>query len=343
MKKTKVVVISAALLLLLITGVIFTCVIIAHNKEEQRINTIISNISNLSASFDEADTTNDKITIYNKLNSEYGAYISEKDYSETVKDEYEKSLAKTKKSIISDYESIIEANSISDLEKTSDESVQKSLENLLDFKKSIKSNTDAIKEIDDFNSEIDLIISDMRKHFTSNYDDTINKNTIENVEKISDKSKFEKAIKNLDELKDSLNKNADIIIDDETVLKEYNKVIDDLIDSYENRIEEIKKAEEEAKKQEEAQNNYSYDNSYNDYNSDNSYSGGSNSSSSSSSSNNNSSSSSNSTGNSNGYLPNHGGLLRWYRDDETGITSYFYNDGYAITSEGYEFNWKDLL
>ena len=192
---------------------------------------------------------------------------------------------------------------------------------------------------------------------------------MKNVNKIDDKSKLEKVVENLNNFKKSLNKEANTTLADEEKLKSYNKTINDLISDYNDRIGDIKKAEEEAKKkaEEEAkakeeaeatenQNNL-YDNSYDsgssnntNYNSnDNNYSGGSSSGGSGNSNGNSSGSSGNSNNNSSngGYVgnhagcvgPDHGGLHHWNKNNESGITPYFYNDGYAVTSEGYEFNW----
>lgn len=325
MKKLIIALVSLILITLLITGIVFICINIAHNNEkEQKINAMITEISNTAASFDEAEVTNDKIAIYNELYLEYQNYISDKNsnnYFEEVENEYEKNLVKIKESIINDYVSIIEANSINDFEKATDKDVKKSLENLVNFNSSINANVDSIEEINTYKTEIDTMISDMRKYFTSSYDDTISKNTIKNIEKITDKSKLEKTVKNLNELKDSFNINADITIGDEEVLNGYIKTIDELIESYENRIDEIKKAEEEAKKQEENQN--SYDN--------NSYSNNSNGSSNSNSSNNSSNNNSSTNLSDEDY--------RWWSyTDEYGNTTYHDNRGNHWTEDGGYYN-----
>lgn len=316
-------------------------------KEEQRANEIIATINSSVASFDEIETTNDKIVMYNDLNDDYNKYIKNDDCNEKVKKEYEKNLAEIQESIISDYKSIIEANSIDDLENTEDKDIKKALENLLSFNSSIKVNTDSIEEINTYTTEIDTMIADMRKYFADSYDTTISKNTIKNVEKVDDKEKLEKAIENLKKLKKSLNNDSNITIENDETLDNYTKTIDKLIKSYENRIDEIKKAEEEQKEVENNSLNYNtsdnYDDSYNnDYSNSSNYSDSGSSSNNDSYSSNSNSSSDDSNSNNNSSNEWHGGLHHTYTNTITGITSYFYNDGYCYNDSGAEGNWKDL-
>lgn len=332
--------------IIIIVGVIaaiFGVIYYNNYKEEQKANEIIATINSSVASFDEIETTNDKIVMYNDLNDDYNKYIKNDDCNEKVKNEYEKNLAEIKESIINDYKSIIEANSIDDLENTEDKDIKKAIENLLSFNSNIKANTDSIEEISTYKTEIDTMISDMRKFFVDSYDATINKNTIKNVEKVDDKEKLEKAIENLKNLKKSLNNDSDITIEDDETLGNYIKTIDKSIKSYENKIDEIKKAEEEAKKKAEEEKKSESDNS-NSNSSNNSNSNTSNNSNSSNNSNNSNSNNTSSNNNSslndntnNNYSTNSSNEdYRWWSyTDEDGTTYRDNQDNFWTDDGGY--------
>ena len=87
----------------------------------------------------------------------------------------------------------------------------------------------------------------MKEYFVSYYDETLNKNTLKEIENISDTDKINKSKENLNKLIELINTQKDVILNDESYEK-YSKTINETIKSYEDRINELKKAEEEAAK-----------------------------------------------------------------------------------------------
>lgn len=171
-------------------------------------------------------------------------------------------------------------------------------------------------------------LAKMKKYFTDEYNQTIEDNTLEDIDKIDDKDKINKCKDNLDSLLVTITNEKDIVCSDDE-FNSFKEDITELVDTYETRIEKIeadekaaqeaaekakaaeekKKAEEEATKTEEStssnSSNNSTDNSsnysYNDNNNSNSSSNNSSSSSNNSNDNssNNYSSSDSSSNNSN--------------------------------------------
>ncbi|MFQ9247085.1 MAG: hypothetical protein ACLR3R_06640 [Clostridium paraputrificum] len=86
----------------------------------------------------------------------------------------------------------------------------------------------------------------MKEYFVSYYDETLNNNTLKDIENISDMDKIDKSKENLNKLVELINKQKDIILDEESYSK-YEETINNKIKSYDGRIDSLKKkAEEEA-------------------------------------------------------------------------------------------------
>lgn len=203
-------------------------------------------------------------------------------------------------------------------------------------------------------------LAKMKKYFTDEYNQTIEDNTLEDIDKIDDKDKINKCKDNLDSLLVTITNEKDIVCSDDE-FNSFKEDITELVDTYETRIEKIeadekaaqeaaekakaekeaaekKKSEEETSKSEEnitSNSSNSTDNSSNysyNYNNDsNSYSNDSSSSSNNSNDNssNNSSSSDSSLNNSNdssyrwwGWTNEDGNTM--YKDSNN---NYYDNDG----------------
>lgn len=94
----------------------------------------------------------------------------------------------------------------------------------------------------------------MKKYFVNEYQTEITKNTLEEIENIQDKAKFEESVKALNEISEMIKSETGIVLKKDEA-KKYQEDIDALIKTYNKRVEEIKeaekKAEEEKKKAEE--------------------------------------------------------------------------------------------
>lgn len=125
------------------------------------------------------------------------------------------------------------------------------LEEHTDYEKS----KDMIEEIDE---KYSLVISNMQNKLKEEYDKILVDNTLKDIDKIDDKSQLENAKKSLNDLL-SLIKAEENIVSIKSEVEKYDKDINSLIKSYDERLNEIdeaerKAAEEETKKQQ--QNNY---------------------------------------------------------------------------------------
>ncbi|MBS5116180.1 MAG: hypothetical protein KHY88_10930 [Erysipelotrichaceae bacterium] len=125
------------------------------------------------------------------------------------------------------------------------------LEEHTDYEKS----KDMIEEIDE---KYHSIISNTQNKLKEEYDKILIENTLKDIDKIDDKSQLENSKKSLNDLL-SLIKTEENIVSTKSEVEKYDKDINSLIKSYDERLNEIeeaerKAAEEEAKKQQ--QNNY---------------------------------------------------------------------------------------
>lgn len=168
-------------------------------------------------------------------------------------------------------------------------------------------------------------IKSMKDYFVKGYDETISNNTLEEVEKITDKGQLSTAKGNLENLLATI-KSEEAIVLDKKDIKTYEEKINSLIDSYNKRIEAIEKEEaekaaEEARKAEEQATAKKKNSSKNN---------------SSSSSNKNSSSSSNK-----GSKNWKDGLIYHCWFDENGVlSSEWYED--PITGQRYDMNGNKI-
>lgn len=128
---------------------------------------------------------------------------------------------------------------------------------------------DMIEEIDE---KYHSIISNMQNKLKEEYDKILLENTLKDVDEIDDKNKLENAKKSLNDVL-LLIKSEENIVSTKSEVEKYDKEINYLIKSYDERLNEIneaerKVAEEEIKKQQ--QNNYvgGSVNSSSNYNSD---------------------------------------------------------------------------
>lgn len=117
--------------------------------------------------------------------------------------------------------------------------------------KEYKNSKNCLKEVsNDYDSKIKI----MKKYFVNEYQTEITKNTLEEIENIQDKAKFEESVKALNEISEMIKSETGIVLKKDEA-KKYQEDIDALIKTYNKGVEEIKeaekKAEEEKKKAEE--------------------------------------------------------------------------------------------
>lgn len=336
-----IVIISVVAVLIIGTATAFGIVAYGNYQTQQRVEAMVTEVADEYALFENSGDREEKLSLLEEMISEYESYVSDtasEEYFEEVKAEYEKNISLMREYFISEYDSAINENAVATLDEAERDDIKTSITSLTDLNGQISAEAAVTLNDDDklnsYSDEISGLIKTMREHFASQYDGVIKENTFENVEEIEDKEKLSNAIANLNELKTLINEEADVTVDNEEVLNKYNETADNLIESYENRISAIEKAEEEARQREEEERNNSSNNSSNN-NSNNS------SNNESSSNNNSENSSSNNGGNSSGgHDPNHGGLHHWVADEYS--TSYFYNDGCAMDTNGNYWNWHEI-
>lgn len=119
--------------------------------------------------------------------------------------------------------------------------------------KEYKNSKNCLKEVsNDYDSKIKI----MKKYFVNEYQTEITKNTLEEIENIEDKTKFEEAVKSLNKVSEMIKSETGVVLEKDEA-KKYQEKIDALVETYNKRVEEIKevekKAEEEKKKAEEAE------------------------------------------------------------------------------------------
>lgn len=170
-----------------------------------------------------------------------------------------------------------------------------------DIVKECKEYKNSENYFEEVNKDYDSKIKIMKNYFVNGYKTEIAKNTLEEIENIQDKTKFEEAVKALNEISKTIKSETEIVLEKDEA-KKYKEDIDALIKTYNKRVEEIKEAEkkaEEEKKKAEEERKAQETTAVNNNNSSSSYSGSySNSySGNSSSSQPSNSSSSNSGGN----------------------------------------------
>ncbi len=212
-------------------------------------------------------------------------------------------------------------------------------------------NDECFEEVQDkYEYYIDL----METYFKEEYDKSIENYTLEKLDKIDDKDKISNYKKKLESLYTTI-KNEENIVCSNKEVKSYKEKIDKLIDSYDERIKEIKEAEEAAAKAkaekeaeekrkaaeeaaakaaEESVNDQTSDYNYSDsnnYDSSTSYSNNNNSSSSSNSSSTNNDSNSSASNNNNN---NNDTYEVWSYTNEDGYTTYSDNNGKVWDDNG---------
>lgn len=342
-----IVIISVVAVLIIGTATAFGIVAYGNYQTQQRVEAMVTEVADEYALFENSGDREEKLSLLEEMISEYESYVSDtasEEYFEEVKAEYEKNISLMREYFISEYDSAINEIAVATLDEAERDDIKTSITSLTALNGQISAEAavtlnDDIK-LNSYSDEISGLIKTMREHFASQYDGVIKENTFENVEEIEDKEKLSNAITNLNELKTLINEEADVTVDNEEVLNKYNEMVDNLIESYENRISAIEKAEEEARQREEEERNNSYNSSSNNSNNSSGDSSSNNSSSNSNSSSNGSNNST-STNSSVGINPNnpncvgegHGGLHHSYTSiDENGNptgTRYAYNDGCA--------------
>lgn len=348
-KKINIKLVIIAIISVLILGGATTFGLVAYSnfQTQQKIDTAVGKVADKYASFEISETEEEKFSILEDMISEYESFVSDTDsenYFEEVKAEYEKSIALMRKYFTDGYDLAIDQNTIATLDEAERDDIKASITNLMALNEQISKGANVTiadeKSLSSYNNEISKLVNEMRQHFANEYDKTIDENTLGEIEKITDKEKLNVAIKNLDELNKLIENESDITLADDKKADEYKTTTNNLVESYEDRIEAIEIAEAQAKKQEEEKE----EDNNNESSTSNSNNSSNNSSSNNSSSNNSSSNNSSSNSNDNssgGHDPNHGGLKET-RVFDNGIIIYYYNDGCAIQSNGNNFNWKDI-
>lgn len=104
----------------------------------------------------------------------------------------------------------------------------------------------------------------MKDYFVSYYDETLKNNTLDDIKNITDKNKINNLKDNLNKLMELINKEKDLILTEESY-NNYNDTVNNLIKSYDDRVNKLvkaekeaevkRRAEEESKKQQQANNN----------------------------------------------------------------------------------------
>lgn len=104
--------------------------------------------------------------------------------------------------------------------------------------------------------EYDNKINEMRNYFITEYKTIIDENNINNISEIEDKDQINNSKNNLIDLMGKIKSEENIVLNDNITLKDYESKINNLIQSYDERLKFIeeaeKKAEEELKAMEEA-------------------------------------------------------------------------------------------
>lgn len=144
-----------------------------------------------------------------------------------------------------------------------------------DIVKECKEYKNSENYFEEVNKDYDSKIKIMKNYFVNGYQTEIDKNTLEEIENIKDKAKFEEAVKALNEISEMIKSETGVVLEkDET--KKYKEDIDALIKTYNKRVEEIKEAEkkaEEEKKKAEEERKAQETTAVNNNNSSSSYSG----------------------------------------------------------------------
>lgn len=246
----------------------------------------------------------------------------------------------------------------------------KKLEILSDFIKNKPSTNDEISELvlSSVEPKYSETIGKMQKYFTDDYDKAIKENTIstESLDKNDDKEEIQAYIDELESLEKTIKSEKDDVFysNDESSADDFLDKTDELIDLYNDRIKKIEKAEKEkeeaAKKAAEEKKNQkteeqstdnndsadAYDEgSYSSDNGNNSYDGNSNSSYSGDDSYSSGSSSYEGSVDSNtsGGSDSGSGTVYWYRNDETGHTTYRDENGNCWDNEGNTWTVEQIL
>lgn len=250
----------------------------------------------------------------------------------------------------------------SDFEAETDRS--KKLEILSDFIKNKPSTADeiSIEVLNSVEPKYDEFIKKMQKFFTDDYDKVIKDNSIssDNLTKMNDKKEIQNYIDKLNSLKETIESEKSTVFyeNNENDACSYVNKTDDLINSYNDRLQAIEKAEkekaeaekkaaEEKKKQEESQKSNNNINNGNadadgDYSSDGSNSYNGTDGNNYYEENNDDYSDSNSSG---GTVDNSGSGnydLYWYTDGETGEITYHDSNGNHWDDDGNTWTDEDL-
>lgn len=144
-----------------------------------------------------------------------------------------------------------------------------------DIVKECKEYKNSENYFEEVNKDYDSKIKIMKNYFVNGYKTEIAKNTLEEIENIQDKTKFEEAVKALNEISKTIKSETEIVLEKDEA-KKYKEDIDALIKTYNKRVEEIKEAEkkaEEEKKKAEEERKAQETTAVNNNNSSSSYSG----------------------------------------------------------------------
>lgn len=144
-----------------------------------------------------------------------------------------------------------------------------------DIVKECKGYKNSENYFEEVNKDYDSKIKIMKNYFVNGYQTEIDKNTLEEIENIKDKAKFEEAVKALNEISEMIKSETGVVLEKDEA-KKYKEDIDALIKTYNKRVEEIKEAEkkaEEEKKKAEEERKAQETTAVNNNNSSSSYSG----------------------------------------------------------------------
>ena len=128
-------------------------------------------------------------------------------------------------------------------EKQTQEDKMKVLKTTLKEQGEYNKNSDKYEKVSD---EFDKIISNMRKSIIAEYDGIQQENTVEDINKEKDTKQIKEKSNKLKELSTTIDLDKKYVFADTNDAEKYKNSIDELVQAYDKRIVEIKKAQKKA-------------------------------------------------------------------------------------------------
>lgn len=167
MKKIKLtnkkIAILISIILVVGTASIFGINYYQEKESQKKIDTYITEISNIHNDFINSDSRDKKLQLLNTILNKFDEYKKSDNNYDTVADEYEKEIVTIKRYFIEDYKKVLEDNILSDINEIKDiELLSKSRDNLQQLSTLINNETNIIctnEEAKDFDTKINEFIS----------------------------------------------------------------------------------------------------------------------------------------------------------------------------------------